>query len=218
MIDGAEDREAFAEMMAAVYSFYRQPFTAAAFDIWWAAMRQFELAAVRRALGAHAVNPDSGQFLPKPADVVKMMGGTTSDSAQLAWTKVEEAVRSAGAWHSVAFDDPLIHRVVDEMGGWVVLCGTLAKEWPFRHQEFVGRYRAYRARGETPAYPARLVGRIEGENRSNGFETNDAECLKFVGDAPRAQQVMLAGSAGGTKRVTSAGELAALAAPKEEEE
>jgi len=67
----------------------------------------------------HLMNPDTGQFLPKPADIVRMLGGRTLDRALMAWAKVDKAVRQIGTYESVVFDDALIHRVLHEMGGWV---------------------------------------------------------------------------------------------------
>lgn len=185
------DRPEFAEMMSAIYAFHRQECTDSALEIWWVAMKQFDFAAVRRALGQQTMNPDSGQFLPKPADVVKMLGGSTLDSALVAWTKVDRAVSSLGAYHTVVFDDPLIHRVIEEMGSWVVLCKCSAKDWPFRQHEFLNRYRSYKSRGEIPPYPPKLVGIIDGENTAKGFEEGPP---LLVGDRDLARKVLAGGS------------------------
>lgn len=185
------DRQEFAETIAAVYEFYGKDISDSALEIWWNSMRSFELAAVRDALGRHAMNPDTGQFIPKPADVVKMLGGSTLDTALLAWTKVDQAVQRIGSYHTVVFDDALIHRVVEEMGGWVVLCKCSAKDWPFRQNEFVARYRSYRSRNERPPYPPKLVGIIDGENSSKGYDEGPP---LMVGDVDLARAVLLGGS------------------------
>lgn len=207
----------FAATIAAVHTYYGKPVTPNVIDIYWNGLKGYELVAVKDALGRHVKNPDSGQFLPKVADVERMLGGTTIDAAQIAWTKVESAIRFAGAWYSVAFDDGLIHRVIEEMGGWIVLCGTLAKEMPFKQNEFVGRYRAYRARNERPAHAARLLGLIEAQNSANGYETKDADCLKLIGDPRAALLTIKAGAASARPAIRNVGEIAAaaLAAPKE---
>lgn len=190
MIDG--DKAEFADLVADVYAFYRQDVSEFFLGVWWEAMRPYELAAIRKAFGQHAVNPDTGHFLPKPGDVVKMLGGSTLDSALVAWTKLSGAVERLGLYHTVAFDDPLIHRVVEEMGGWIVLGKCALKDWPFRQNEFVTRYRSYKMRGDTPAYPPRLVGLIDGENASKGYPEGPTI---LVGDCEVARRVMLGGSA-----------------------
>jgi hypothetical protein len=188
------DVKPFGLLIKAVHDFYGKEVSEHGLGIWWESMAQFDLDAVRVALGQHCMNPDTGQFCPKPADVVKMMGGTTTDSALLAWAKVDRAVRYQGAYASVAFDDPLIHVVIMEMGGWVQL-GTRSteKEWPFKQSEFVNRYRSYRTRNEVPPYPPRLVGIFDGENASNGFKVSD-ENLVLIGDPEAAKRVMIGGA------------------------
>lgn len=185
------DRKAFAEALGDVYALYRADLSPGVMRIWWAALQAYDLPAVREALGRHAVNPDTGQFLPKPADVVKMLGGSTLDAAMVAWSKVESAVQRCGAYATVAFDDPLIHRVLDEMGGWVQVCKGTMKEWPFTQREFENRYRAHRVRSVVPPYPPVLLGLIDGENMGRGYPPGP---VALLGDEARARQVVAGGS------------------------
>jgi len=184
------DRSAFAEALTAVYALYRVELSPMVMGIWWGALKAYDLAAVRDALGRHAMNPDAGQFCPKPADVVRMIEGSTVDSALAAWAKVVRAIRIVGAWQSVVFDDPLIHAVVDDMGGWPQLCRVTDEELPFRGKEFEARYRGLRGRSIVPEYRARLVGISESENARQGFPI---EAPITVGDPERAAQVMAKG-------------------------
>lgn len=190
------DLEQFGRLMATVYEFYGKSISADALEIWWVAMKHFDFAAVNDALGRHTMNPDAGRFLPKPADVVAMMGGTTLDSALLALNKVETAVQRVGSYMSVVFDDALIHVVVEEMGGWVPLCAIKTKDWEFRRNEFLNRYRSYRARNELPEYRSVLIGIVDGENASNGFAEDPrvkGTHLRFIGDPEKAATVMRLG-------------------------
>src|SRR5438132_401555 len=114
--------ENFQTLMQGVYDFYGKDLSKFALSVWWQAMRPYDFHAVTEALNRHCVNPDAGQFMPKPADVVRMMQGSTQDAALVAWSKVERAVCGVGSYQSVVFDDPLVHRVVYEMGGWIALC------------------------------------------------------------------------------------------------
>lgn len=191
MID--RDRGEFAKMMADVYDYYSKDLSESVLEIWWTAVRPYDLAAVRKALGQHAVNPDRGSYLPKASDVVLMLGGSTLDSALVAWSKLEEALSRVGRYMTVVFDDPLIHRVVDEMGGWTVIGACSARDWPFKQNEFVNRYRGYRMRSETPPYPPRLLGISDGENAAHGYAVDDSN-LRFIGDARAAVAVLKGGS------------------------
>ena len=203
-----KDRKQFFALIADVHAFYRRDFSPFVGGIWWHALQHFDFAAISDALNRHCVNPDNGQFAPMPADIVRMLQGSTADSALSAWAKVDRAVRYAGCHVSVAFDDPLIHRVLTEMGGWVAFGTKDEKEWPFVKNEFVTRYRGYRARSEVPEYPPTLIGIAEAANSTAGFKSPPPI---LIGDTGRAQQVMLAGSLQPLIAMTSAGQLAAPA-------
>lgn len=188
----ATDRKLFAELMTGVYEFYGKPAPSAfVLGVWWEAMRPFDLDAVRDALNRHCVNPDTGQFLPKPADVVRMIGGGTQDAALSAWSRLDRAVRQVGTFTSVVFDDPLIHTVIAEMGGWIALGTKTEDEWPFLRNEFVTRYRAQKLRGGWPAYPPVLIGIAEAHNATEGQRIAPP---KLLGDPERARAVQARGS------------------------
>ena len=184
------DAKQFFALIGDVHAFYRQPFSDFSGTVWFEAMKPYDFAAVSGALSRHCVNPDSGQFMPKPADVVRMLRGSTQDSALVAWAKVDKAVRTVGVYESVVFDDPLIHRVIDEMGGWCRLGKETDKEWPFVGKEFENRYRGYTLRSEKPEYPPKLVGLAESMNTQTGFV---AKPPRLIGNPVLAQRVFSGG-------------------------
>jgi hypothetical protein len=181
----------FMALIADVYAFYRRDFSKFAGRVWWNAMKPFDLAAITDALGRHSMNPDSGQYLPWPADVVKMLEGTTQDSALAAWSKVDRAVRVVGVWVDVVFDDALIHRVLTEMGGWIPLGDRTVKDWDFVRNEFVNRYRGYRMRAEKPPYPPVMLGTA---NAANALDNLGHAKPVLIGDSRLAMAVMEGGA------------------------
>jgi hypothetical protein len=187
------DRERFRDTIAGAYSFYGRELTKFQLGVWWAALEQFDFEAVADAISRHLTNPDAGQFLPKPADVVKLLSGSTQDAAIVAWTKALRAVQRAGTYVSVAFDDPLIHRVLDDMGGWVEFGKKKADEEPFVAREFQQRYRAYATQQRMPDYPPRLMGVIEAENSRFGLPGD--EHVMLIGDERRALESIRGGTA-----------------------
>ncbi len=187
----ASDFKAFYSLLQAIAAMYGRDLTPGVIALYWQGLQAYDLAAVREALNRHVNNPDTGQFMPKIADVHKMLQGSTQDAALTAWSKVDRAMREKGPYQSVIFDDPLIHRVLHEMGGWVQLSNQSEKEWPFVRNEFVNRYRGYRARSEVPDYPPALIGIAEVTNRQHGFEI--APPL-LVGNVTTAQRVMRQGT------------------------
>lgn len=207
------DKADFAALVTSVHAFYRQDVSQFALGVWWEACKPFDMAAVHDAFNRHCINPDSGQFMPKPADVVRMLQGSSKDGALVAWSKFDRAVRQVGTYQSVCFDDPIIHAAVQDMGGWVHLGSKEEKEWPFLRNEFESRYRGYKLRGGPNEYPKVLIGIAEAQNKQNGFK---APPPVLIGDETRAKQVMLRGSdkpAIGFHRL-DVGEIAWLAAPQ----
>jgi hypothetical protein len=180
------DFDAFDSMMRGVYAYYGKDLTEQTIAIWWNGCRTLELEALRDGLNRHVMNPDTGQFLPKIADVVKMAEGTTGDSAARAWTLVDQAVRMVGPYRSVTFDDRITMRVIHDMGGWQKLCSAKDNEWPFVAREFQVRYKGFRIRGELPECPTHLIGMAEQENTQQGMPV---ERVMLIGNPDKAREI-----------------------------
>lgn len=164
-----EDREDFLKMLALVFDNYSKNLSVEIGEFWWQLMHPFDLDAVRDALNRHCVNPDNGQFCPKPADVVKLIAGGTMDGALIAWSKLDRAMRTVGPYETVVFDDPIIHAVISDMGGWIEFGKCSDDDWPFKAKEFEARYRGYLTRGRLDHYPAKLPGIFDATNSPGGF-------------------------------------------------
>jgi hypothetical protein len=181
----------FSKTLLAVADYYGKELSENVVDLYWNGLRDYDLGAVQRALWAHVRNPDTGQWMPKIADVAKVVQGRTDDQAAVAWSKVDQAVRRVGTYQCVVFDDPIIHRVVIDMGGWVYIGGKDESEWPFVAKEFQNRYRGYRMRDETPEYPPVLIGMANAHNSKAGFRENPPI---LIGDERKAALVRLGGT------------------------
>lgn len=197
-----KDFDEFENVISGVGDLYGKKMSEWGLSIWWEALKNYDLLAIRDALSKHVRNPDTGQFMPKPADVVKMIGGSTVDSALIAWSKVDRAVREVGTYQDVVFDDPVIHRVIDDMGGWISLGTKTDAEWPFTAREFENRYRGYAGRGTTPEYLGILTGISNAHNQQQGFKTYGPV---LIGNAKAAREVMRLGC-GKVLQITRIGE------------
>ena len=109
----------FSEILDLVAEQYNKTLSADLKMLYWQGLCEYEFDAVKQALTRHLRNTDSGIFMPKIADIIKMMQGSSLNSALVAWSKVDKSVRFKGAYADVVFDDPLIHRVIDDMGGCI---------------------------------------------------------------------------------------------------
>lgn len=186
-----EDKPAFAKMMIALSEYYGRELSEGMIGIYWQGLENFEVKSVNEALNRHIRNPDSGQYMPKIADIVKMLSGSTQDSALIAWAKVDRGLRTVGVYESVVFDDALIHRVLTDMGGWITLGNKTEDDWPFVAKEFENRYRGFSVRSERPDYPPVLFGMAESQNNQIGFKTQPP---RLIGDPDRARTVYQNGS------------------------
>lgn len=166
-----DDFEEFTTLIGEVYAFKARDISEFAIRVWWNAMQRYDLAAVREAINRHFANPDAGQFLPMPADIVKMLEGRSVDSASLAWAEVDKAVRRVGPYQSVTFADPITAAVIEQMGGWVELCRGTDQEWPFIAKRFETIYQGYKMRSMLPEAPDRQIGIAEAYNGLQGFES-----------------------------------------------
>jgi len=152
-----DDKPRFKELLEGVMSYYRQDTSTFILDLWWQACQSFDFEQVQKAMTKHATDPDVGQFAPKVADIVRQLSGTKTDQALLAWGKVFEAMQRIGQYQDVVFDDPAIHTVVMDLGGWSKVCQTLESEISYLQHRFCEMHRAYTGRGQFE-FPEMLVG------------------------------------------------------------
>lgn len=186
----------FTILMAGMGELYGKTISSQLIDIYWQVLRKYELIDIQNAFQAHVQNPDCGQFFPKPADIVRFIEGNGESKALIAWAKVERAVIQVGRYQSVAFDDPLIHAVIEDMGGWVKLCAMKNDQMPFIANEFQKRYMGYVNKNPV-RHPKYLWGILECDNTKNGFEV---EPPVLIGNAEKAKEVLKSG--GGTPLLT----------------
>lgn len=162
------DKPQFANMLRMMGELYNKKLSRDLLALYWHALANFDLSVVRLALNQHVRNPDIGQFMPKPADLIRLIEGCPDDHALRAWSKVADAIKHIGQYSSVVFDDALIHVVVNEMGGWINLCQTREEVLVFRAKEFAKRYASYAVKKPTH-YPNRLIGSLEHCNQVQGY-------------------------------------------------
>lgn len=168
------DRGRFGQLLTDVMAFYRQDVSTFALSVWWQACESFDFEMISKALTKHAMDPEHGQFPPKPADVVRQLSGTASDRSAIAWGKVHDAMGRVGAYTDVVFDDAAIHAAVDDLGGWPKMCRTELKDLSYLQHRFCDAHRAYTKRGQFD-YPRRL----------NGDRSPDSEYQKIGLKPPR---------------------------------
>ena len=193
-----EDTERFAQAMTAIAEIHGKPISEQAMSLWWALLERYDIAEVERALHDCLRDPDRGQYMPRPADVVRSIEGAGADRALVAWGKVLDATRRVGAYRSVAFDDAAIHAAIADMGGWPEICRAQVNEMPFLQKRFCDLYRV----GDHGSALGHLPGLFEQDNRLRG---HDVEPPVLVGDPSKAGALVLGGGRSRTSYTLVAG-------------
>ena len=189
------DKQNFSELLTEVMAYYGKDTSDFMLSLWWDACENFSFEQVSKALNIHAKDAERGVYAPKVADIVRVLQGTSTDRAALAWGKVLGAMGSVGAYQDVAFDDAAIHAAIADCGGWTKVCRGEMSELSYLQHRFCQAHKAYTERGAFD-YPRIL----------SGDRSPDSEYLKYgrkppkpilVGDASKAAAVIAAGGSGG---------------------
>lgn len=204
-----------AQLVKDVMAYYRQDVSPFMHQVWEDACAPFSYEQVQKAMNRHVTNPENGQFAPKVADIVRILQGTHTDRALLAWGKALEAMRSVGAYQNVVFDDPAIHACIEDLGGWPKLCRTEINELQFAQKRFCDSHKAYTGRG-TFEYQRRLAGDCSPDEM---YERKKIPIpLVMVGDPDLCAKVYAHGSKAGKTMITfQSAALLAINAPRREE-
>lgn len=191
----------FRQLLTDVMAYYGKDCTKFMLTVWWQALQSFDLEQVSKALQKHATDPERGQFAPKVADIVRALQGTTTDRAAMAWGKVFEAMGSVGAYQDVVFDDPAIHAVIEDLGGWPKVCRTEIAELSYLQHRFQEAHKAYTELGQFD-YQRRLSGdrSPDHEFTSRGIPVPRPV---LIGDRERAIHVLKNGNAAGKTLIST---------------
>lgn len=195
-----QDAQPFKDLVTSALAYYRQDASTFTLSVFWQACQPFTMEQVRKAMTAHATDPERGQFAPKAADIVRILQGTHTDRAQLAWGKALEAMSSVGAYTDVVFDDPAIHACIEDLGGWPKVCRTETKELSYLQHRFCESHKAYTGRGSFD-YPRRLAG---DRSPDSEFERKGLRLPRpaLVGNPDACKLVFQGGNAHGKTAIT----------------
>jgi len=180
-----EDKPNFVSLMSNIAELYKDKLSVARLEIYWRCLQHYSIETLRKALDAHVLNPDQGQFMPKPADIVRLLEGGNITKALQAFNKVKRAVEQVGSYSSIVFDDPITHVVIEQMGGWMQLCKLYDKEFSFKSLDFQKLYVRY-VHQKPFRHPKQLTGTMDGVNLRNGYLTKPPV---FFGDQELAMKV-----------------------------
>ena len=195
------DKKEFALLIAGMYAYHRLPCSEALIAMYWRGLQRWDYEQIVTALDRLTDDAESGKHLPKIGDFTRVLEGTATDRAALAWGKVHDAMSAVGAYQDVIFDDPAIHAVIEDMGGWPKVCRTESKEFGYLQHRFCEAHRAY-TRLPHFDYPRRLGGSSDGPSEYTRFGLKAPKPV-IVGDVERAREVFRLGSKSGKTAITT---------------
>jgi len=153
--------------------------------VYFKALQKFSISEVEKAISSAIT---SCKFMPKPVELIELMGGGIEDVARVQATKVFEAVARVGGYESVCFDDPITMAVIEKgYGGWNRLCNEALddnRKWDLI--EFEKLYKSYHAQ-DIKKY-GHLPGRHEISNNAHGHL--DMPKPRLIGDQKKAVEVL----------------------------
>jgi hypothetical protein len=160
------DREKFLKNMALICDINDRKISEPLTDLYWKILEPFT---DEECESAFKEIIQTCRFFPKPVDFMEILKGKKQDQATIAWIEVLNAVKRIGNYESVKFTDPVIHSVINMMGGWDQLAATMTTdEEKWKQKEFERLYEVISSRdGKHPEY---LPGTHEQGNFTTGYE------------------------------------------------
>lgn len=153
------DEVKFKEYLATLCELHDRTMSKLLTDLYWKVLEPFSDQECEEAFKLIIYD---NKFFPKPADFREILIGKKANKATEAWLDVLGAVSKIGNYKSVKFDDPVIHSVINAMGGWPQLCMMEKTEEKWKQKEFERLYEVISARKSN--HPEYLIGTHEQEN------------------------------------------------------
>lgn len=179
----AEDLDKFSKLIAGVFGMHMRDASNEVIDIYYRALEKYSIEELHTAFSEHVRNPDSGTFIPKPADIIRILEGDSNKKSLEAWVKAYKAISHAGSGATVIFDDPIIHAVIYVLGGWERFCFEVTiKTEKFIKKDFLEFYKMYLGK-DNFEYPRKLIGRTERINNEKGFLDQKLD-IHYIGNFP----------------------------------
>lgn len=183
------DTERFEEVFYALCNMYGKDPTAFLFKAFFETLSDLTIEQVEEAVIGYMAQPEAASaFMPTPGTLRKLAIGSLEDEAMSEWRRVINAVRAYGGYRSVAFDNPMVHAVIKDLGGWSAICRTETSELPFLEQRFCKLYqRAKNTPIQNLEYPSHLAGIVE---TTNGQYNEAGSPIVMIGDEETVKSVM----------------------------
>ena len=175
------DYQNFLKLLTALGELFDKKLSDTLYELYWEALKDLPFEDFSRAAN---ILGRSSKFFPKPVEFRELLMPDISAQAALAYRKVEEAFIKAGIYKAVIFDDPVIHAVMDNLGGWIHYCNLPEDEVKWYRKEFEKHYANFA--------PLVATGKLKPPTVLHGFfalasmATDSAKTPVLIGDEQKA--------------------------------
>ena len=166
-----KDKKEFSKLMIGLGETFGKEVTPTLMRIYFNALAAYTIDQVTESINKHVVDPDSGKFFPRPADLIKQLTGDTKQQqremegqAEMAWACVEGEISRIGPYANLELEDQVAIACVKSMGGWAALCSCTYDQLTWKKKEFMSMYDTY-SRTPLEHLPKRLPGLEELHNK-----------------------------------------------------
>jgi hypothetical protein len=121
------DRDWFADQMEGLGLTYDKEVTDPLSEIYFRALMAYSVEQIERAVNQIII---TSKFFPKPSELIELIEGSPDDQAAIAWEVANEAMRKAGYFQSVLFEDAAIGAaLITTFGSWTGFCEAMHQVW-----------------------------------------------------------------------------------------
>lgn len=133
----SKDKQVFVKTLTGIGELYDKKFTDTLASIYWEALKDLSLSDFLSAANRLVL---TAKFFPKPVEFRSQSVPDISAQAAIAYGKLEDAFYKYGVYASIVFDDPVVHAVVDNLGGWPTYCDTSNDGLTWYRKDFEKQY------------------------------------------------------------------------------
>ncbi len=164
------DKIRFGRALGALAEVYGATVSPGLASAYFHSLSRFDIVDLEAAM--HALLAEPGRaFMPKPGEIVAKIEGLPDERALRAWVRIETAAREVGAYASVDFQDPVLHAVIVQYGGWQEVCNWArlpGDAYGYKRHEFLQAFKLAEKLAPSMSEPIpHLPGIFEIQNQAN---------------------------------------------------
>lgn len=183
------DREGFYKSLIALSHVFDKKISTEMSELYFDALKDMSVEDIAKACN---ILVRSVKFFPKPLEFRESMAINTDDLAAIAYGKFYKGMMRAHPGRTLIFDDPIIHAVIENIGGWneeLYNKWSSIKDEVWLRKQFESLYQTYAKCGVPDNTPERLVGDCEAHNEGR-WDINNKPILVGSKESPILQKAL----------------------------